>query len=119
MGDESRALRRIAADMAQLDIEDVQAIFAELAAPSRSRMVALIAGFKAGALKRPEGALEPSASPYSPWLETRLARMDPSGLMTDQARAALRRLAAESGWTGAARPTPRAKGFAAILGRVQ
>lgn len=69
-----RALRRLIAEMACLDVDDVAAIVAELDSQQRERVLSLIAAYRdpsAGSLSI-AGEM-PASAGLSPWLTTRLA----------------------------------------------
>lgn len=94
--DSGRTLRSVAAELAQLTDDDVEAILSELDAAARRRLTALLGEYHRGG--------PPAAAPATPgrdlqltsWLAERVSGA--GGTMTAHAARALARVAAEQGW---------------------
>lgn len=99
---ESKTLRSLVADLAQLRDEDVEAILADLDLPSRSRLEDLLGAYKRGDACDESSTSAPRGVVVSPWLSDRLstARQGQYGGMTAHAAQALQRAAANQGWSG-------------------
>lgn len=98
---ESRALRSVVADLAQLRDEDVQAILADLDLPSRDRLAGLLEAYKNGDASNGSPVPALAAIGVGPWLSDRLSagRQGHPGGMTPYAIQALQRIAADQGWS--------------------
>lgn len=109
---ESKALRSVVADLAHLRDDDVEAILADLDAPSRNRLADLLNAYRKGDAGDGASALTPALD-IAPWLSDRLAaaQQGQHGGMTAHAVQALQRIAADQGWSGspveARRPAQR------------
>jgi hypothetical protein len=112
----SRALRALAADLAALGDDDLDAILGELDAPSRERLLDLIAAFRRGDAPAPAAPAPVDAPELSPWLAGRLRGEVPD--LTASALQALRAAAAAAGWAErpAARPAPARRSVLSRLG---
>ena len=105
-----RPLRSVAAELSELDDDDVQAILGGLDPSSRQRLQALIARYREGDRHAPPAAGTAPDLRLSDWLTSRLSDATARGRLTPRALAALDAAAADAGWRPTGPTPPRARG---------